>query len=76
MDFLYFYTNYKQDHRLEIALKFVSLVSPTFEKISDFSMYNVYWDTMYYETQGEPRKNNNNKKKKNTFNNNEGANKR
>ena len=47
MDFLYFFTNYKQDHWLENAIKFDSLVWLTFEKISDFSMHNVYWDTLY-----------------------------
>ena len=47
MDFLTFFTNYKQDHRLEITIKFNSLVWPTFEKIIDFSMHNVYWDTLY-----------------------------
>ena len=49
MEFLYFFTNYKQDHWLEIFIKFDSLVSPTFEKIIDFSMHNVYWDTLYTE---------------------------
>ena len=47
MDFLYFFTNYKQDHRLEITIKFDLLVCPTIEKIIDFSMHNVYWDTLY-----------------------------
>ena len=47
MDFLYFFTNYKQDHRLKTAIKFDSIVWPTFEKIIDFSMHNVYWDTLY-----------------------------
>ena len=47
MDFLYFFTNYKQDHRLENYIIFDSLVWPTFEKIIDFSMHNVYWDTLY-----------------------------
>ena len=47
MDFLNFFTNYKQDHRLEITIKLNSLVWPTFEKIIDFSMHNVYWDTLY-----------------------------
>ena len=45
MDFLYFFTNYKEDHRLENTIKFGSLVLPTFEKIGDLSMHNVYWDT-------------------------------
>ena len=44
MDFLYFFTNYKQDHRLEITIRFNSQV---FEKIIDVSMHNVYWDTLY-----------------------------
>ena len=47
MDFLYFFTNYKQDHWLKIAIKFDLLVLLTFEKIIDFSMHNVYWDTLY-----------------------------
>ena len=47
VDFLYLITNYKQDHRLEITIKFNSLVWRTFEKIIDFSMHNVYWDTLY-----------------------------
>ena len=47
MDFLYFFTNYKQDYRLEITMKFELLVWLTFEKIIDFSMHNVYWDTLY-----------------------------
>ena len=47
IDFLYFFTIIKQDHRLETAIAFDSLVWPTFEKIGDFSMHNVYWDTLY-----------------------------
>ena len=47
MDFSLFLTNYKQDHSHETAIKFDSLVWPTFEKISDISMHNVYWDTLY-----------------------------
>ena len=43
---LFFYQYYKQDHRLEITIKFDSLVWRTFEKIIDFSMHNVYWDTL------------------------------
>ena len=49
MDFLKFVTNYKQDHRLQNAIKFDLLVWPTFEIISDFSMHNVYWDTLYIQ---------------------------
>ena len=49
MDFLYFSINYKQDcRRLRTAIEFDSLVWPTFEKISDFSVHNVYWDMLYY----------------------------
>ena len=47
MNFLEFFTNYKQDHRLQNAIKFDLLVWPTFEIISDFFMHNVYWDTLY-----------------------------
>ena len=47
MDFHYFFTTYKQDYWLEITIKFGSLVRSTFEKIIDFSMHNVYWDTLY-----------------------------
>ena len=47
MDFLYFFTNYKQDHRVKTAINFDSIFRPTFEKIIDFSMHNVYWDTLY-----------------------------
>ena len=47
MDFLYFFINHIQDHRLEITIKFNSLVCSTFEKIIDFSMHNIYWDTLY-----------------------------
>ena len=47
MDFLEFFSNYNQDYRLHNAIKFELLVWPTFEKISDFSMHNVYWDTLY-----------------------------
>ena len=47
IDFLYFFTNLKQDHMLETTIKFDSLVWPIFEKVNDFSMHNVYWDTLY-----------------------------
>ena len=47
MDFLDFFTNYKQDLRLQNVVKFDPLVWPTFEIIIDFSMHNVYWDTLY-----------------------------
>ena len=50
MDFLYHCTNYKQDQKLETAIKFDSLDWPTFEKIIDFSMHNAYWDTLYTHT--------------------------
>ena len=42
-----FFHYYKPNHVLEIAMKFVSVVWPTFEKIIDFSMHNVSWDTLY-----------------------------
>ena len=47
MDFLDFFTDYKQDYRLEDAIKFDMLVWPTLEIISNFFMHNVYWDTLY-----------------------------
>ena len=49
INFLEFFTNNKQDHRLQNIIKFDLLVWPTFEIISDFSMHNVYWDTLYIE---------------------------
>ena len=49
MDFLQFSPINKQDHRLKTELKFDSLVWLTFEKISDFSMHNVHWDTLYID---------------------------
>ena len=52
MDFLEFFTNYKQDHRLQNAIKFDLLVKSTFEIISDFFMHNVYWDTLYMVSYG------------------------
>ena len=47
MDLLDFFTNYKQDYMLQNVIKFDALVWPTFEIIIDFSMHNVYWDTLY-----------------------------
>ena len=47
MDFLEIFINYKQDYRLQNAIKFDLLVWPTFEIMSNFSMHNVYWDTLY-----------------------------
>ena len=47
MDFLEFFTNYQQDHKLEHAINLDLILCPTFEIISDFSMHNVYWDTLY-----------------------------
>ena len=51
MDFLYFFTDCKQDHiNLQPARKIDLLVCSTFETVSDFSMHNVYWDTLYFIT--------------------------
>ena len=47
MNCLEFFTNFKQDHRLQNAIKFDLLVWPTFEIISNLSMHNVYWDMLY-----------------------------
>ena len=49
MEFLEFFTNYKQDHRLQNVIKFDLLIWPTFEIINNFSTHNVYWDTLYIE---------------------------
>ena len=44
MGYLNFFTNnYRQNHRLQITIKYNSLVWLTFDKIIDFSMHNVYW---------------------------------
>ena len=47
MDFLEFFTNYKQDNELQHAIQLDLLVWPTFEIIIDLSMHSVYWDTLY-----------------------------
>ena len=47
MDFVQFFTKYKQDYRLDTDIKFDFLAWPTFEKINDVSMHNVYCDTLY-----------------------------
>ena len=47
MDFPNFFTNCKQDHRLEITIKFNLLVWPLFQKIIDFSMHNVLRQSLY-----------------------------
>ena len=46
MDFLYFFTNYKQDHRLESDLKLVRLSDRLLRK-SVIKKKNVYRDTLY-----------------------------
>ena len=51
MDFLAFFTNYKQDYRLQNVIKFDMLICVTFEIIIDFSMHSVYWDTLYKYSQ-------------------------
>ena len=47
IDFLYFFANYKQENTLKTAIEFDLPVRFTFEKLSDFSMHIVYWDTLY-----------------------------
>ena len=46
MNFLDFFTNYRQGHRLGNSLKFHFIVLPIFENISIISMHNIYWDTL------------------------------
>ena len=41
MNFFDFFTNYQPGHRIENAIKYDLLVGSTFEKIVDFSLYNV-----------------------------------
>ena len=49
MNFLAFFTKYTQNYKLQNAIKFDLLVWPTVEIINDFSMHNVYWDTLYIQ---------------------------
>ena len=51
MDFIHFFTNYKQDYRLGNDIRFDLFVLPTFKKIRDCSMHNVYLDTLYRHEQ-------------------------